>query len=63
MSRMLVETDWFDLEGWEARLEELRADDPSEQRTGLIAEIEDHIAWLRLFPDTPEKSPVSGLGA
>lgn len=63
MSRALVETNWFDLSGWKARLLELRADPPADRRTGLIAEIEDHIAWLERFPGTPENSPQSAPSA
>lgn len=46
------EPDLFDLDAWQARLAELRGDDPSTFRDTLIADAEAHI---RAIGDTPEK--------
>ncbi len=63
MKYILRDIDWFDLEGWQRHLEELRADPEIADREGLMALCEDHIALIRAFEQTPGKRPVEGLSA
>ena len=60
MTYILRDLDWFDLEGHEAFLEELRALPPSDLRDRQVEGQERHLASIRPFFGTPENSPESG---
>lgn len=53
--------DWFDLEGHKALLADLRALPKSDIRDRQIEGVEQHIASILPFSDTPENSPQSGF--
>ena len=61
MTFIMRDIDWFDLEGHKALLADLRALPKSDIRDRQIEGVEQHIASILPFSDTPEKSPKSGV--